>query len=73
MSGAAGREPKMKTTKRWTGSCRRERLDHLIVLSGSLASSDQNCITYYQADRIHKSLAKVAPSDATCFFQAEPI
>src|SRR5262249_29761875 len=49
--------------ERWIGSCRRELLDHLIVLNDvHLRRLIRDYISYYHADRIHDSLEKDTPS-----------
>jgi transposase InsO family protein len=49
--------------ERWIGSCRRDLLDHLIVLNEAhLRRLIRDYITYYHADRIHDSLEKDAPT-----------
>ena len=49
--------------ERWIGSCRRELLDHLIVLNEThLRRLMQQYISYYHADRIHDSLEKDTPA-----------
>jgi putative transposase len=49
--------------ERWIGSCRRELLDHMIVLNeGHLRHLIRDYISYYHADRIHDSLEKDTPA-----------
>jgi putative transposase len=49
--------------ERWTGSCRRELLDHLIALNEvHLRRLIRDYLSYYHADRIHDSLEKDAPA-----------
>jgi hypothetical protein len=49
--------------ERWIGSCRRELLDHVIVLNDShLRRLIRDYISYYHADRIHDSLEKDTPT-----------
>jgi transposase InsO family protein len=49
--------------ERWIESCRRELLDHLIVLSDiHLRRLIRDYISYYHADRIHDSLKKDTPA-----------
>ena len=49
--------------ERWIGSCRRELLDHLIVLNEvHLRRLIRDYIAYYHADRIHDSLEKDTPT-----------
>ena len=49
--------------ERWIGSCRRELLDHLVVLNDvHLRRLIGNYIAYYHADRIHDSLKKDSPT-----------
>jgi putative transposase len=48
--------------ERWIGSCRREMLDHVIVLNAvHLRRLIRNYISYYHEDRIHDSLEKDSP------------
>jgi putative transposase len=48
---------------RWIESCRRELLDHVIVLNdGHLRRLIRDYVSYYHADRIHDSLEKDAPA-----------
>jgi transposase InsO family protein len=49
--------------ERWVGSCRRELLDHVIVLSEShLRRLVREYTQYYHEDRIHDALRKEAPT-----------
>jgi transposase InsO family protein len=49
--------------ERWIGSCRRELLDHVIVLNEvHLRRLIREYISYYHADRIHDSLEKDTPA-----------
>jgi transposase InsO family protein len=49
--------------ERWIGSCRRELLDHVIVLNDiHLRRLIREYISYYHADRIHDSLEKDSPA-----------
>jgi hypothetical protein len=49
--------------ERWIGSCRRELLDHVIVLNDvHLRRLIRDYIYYYHIDRIHDSLAKDSPA-----------
>ena len=49
--------------ERWVGSCRRELLDHVIVLSEShLRRLVREYICYYNEDRVHDALTKDTPS-----------
>ena len=49
--------------ERWIGSCRRELLDHLVVLNDvHLRRLIRGYISYYHADRIHDSLEKDTPA-----------
>ena len=49
--------------ERWIESCRRELLDHLIVLNDAhLRRLIRDYISYYHRDRIHDSLEKDAPA-----------
>jgi putative transposase len=48
--------------ERWVGSCRRELLDHVIVLNENhLRRLVRDYLRYYHEDRIHDSLAKDTP------------
>jgi putative transposase len=49
--------------ERWTGSCRREILDHVIALNElHLRRLIGDYVNYHHADRIHDSLEKDAPN-----------
>ena len=49
--------------ERWAGSCRRELLDHVIVLNEShLRRLVRNYLDYYHEDRIHDALKKEPPT-----------
>jgi putative transposase len=49
--------------ERWIGSCRRELLDHMIVLNDvHLRRLIRDYISYYHVDRIHDSLEKDTPA-----------
>jgi putative transposase len=49
--------------EKWVGSCRKELLDHLIVVNEAhLRCLMRDCISYYRADRIHDSLEKDTPA-----------
>jgi hypothetical protein len=49
--------------ERWIGSCRRELLDHLIVLDDiHLRRVIRDYVSYYHADRIHDALEKDTPA-----------
>jgi putative transposase len=49
--------------ERWVGSCRREILDHVIVLNEPhLRRLIGDYVNYYHQDRIHDSLEKDAPN-----------
>jgi putative transposase len=49
--------------ERWIGSCRRELLDHMVVLNDAhLRRLIRDYISYYHADRIHDSLEKDTPA-----------
>jgi putative transposase len=68
---ATGLRPKRTSTQspwqngiaeRWIGSCRREMLDHVIVLNDRhLRRLMSEYISYHQQDRVHDSLAKDTP------------
>ena len=48
--------------ERWVGSCRRELLDHVIVVSeGHLRTLVREYLRYYHADRTHDGLGKDTP------------
>jgi transposase InsO family protein len=50
-------------SERWIGSCRRELLDHVIVLNEDhLRRLIRDYISYYHIDRIHDSLKKDSPA-----------
>lgn len=69
---ASGMKPKLTSpssplqngvAERWIGCCRRELLDHVIVLSDvHLHRLIRDYISYYHADRIHDSLEKDSPA-----------
>ena len=49
--------------ERWVGSCRRELLDHVIVLSEShLRRLVREYLHYYHEDRVHDALNKDTPT-----------
>jgi transposase InsO family protein len=49
--------------ERWVGSCRRDLLDHVIVLNtGHLKRLMNDYVRYYHDDRTHLSLAKGTPA-----------
>jgi transposase InsO family protein len=49
--------------ERWIGSCRRELLDHVVVLGERhLVSMVRSYIAYYQHDRTHLGLVKDTPA-----------
>jgi putative transposase len=49
--------------ERWIGSCRRELLDHVIVLNDAhLRRLIRDYISYYHEDRVHDSLEKDTPA-----------
>jgi len=49
--------------ERWVGSCRRELLDHMIVLSEPhLRRLVRECIRYYHEDCVHDALNKDTPT-----------
>jgi putative transposase len=59
--------------ERWIGSCRRELLDHLIVLNEAhLRRLIRDYIAYYHADRIHDSLKKDAPTMRSVSSKPDP-
>jgi hypothetical protein len=51
------------TAERWVGSCRREILDHVIVLDEPhLLRLMRDYVSYHHLDRLHDSLEKDAPN-----------
>lgn len=49
--------------ERWVGSCRRELLDHVVLLSRQhLVRLARSYIRYYHSDRCHLGLAKDTPT-----------
>jgi len=49
--------------ERWVGSCRRDLLDHVVVLNEvHLRRLIRDYISYYHEDRIHDSLDKDTPA-----------
>jgi hypothetical protein len=49
--------------ERWVGSCRRELLDHVIVLNERHLKRRMNeYVRYYHEDRSHITLAKKTPA-----------
>jgi hypothetical protein len=60
--------------ERWIGSCRREFLDHLIVLNEAhLRRLIWQYISYYHADRNPRLSWERHSGDTTCFLQTDPI
>jgi len=52
--------------ERWVGNCRRDLLDHVIVLNeGHLKRLMNEYIDYYHDDRTHLGLEKQTPSERT--------
>ena len=52
------------TAERWIGTCRRELLDHVVVLGEQhLIRLVRKYISYYHEDRCHLSLNKDAPNE----------
>jgi transposase InsO family protein len=50
-------------SERWIGSCRRELLDHVIIINASqLRRLIRDYVSYYHEDRIHDSLEKDSPA-----------
>jgi transposase InsO family protein len=46
------------TAERWVGTCKRELIDHVVVLGGDhLRRLLHDYVTYYNADRVHTRLA----------------
>jgi transposase InsO family protein len=59
--------------ERWIGTCRRELLDHVIVLNEEhLRRLLQEFLAYYHADRTHLSLGKDPPSRRAVDSQPSP-
>jgi len=59
--------------ERWIGSCRREFLDHAVVLSDAhLHRLIQDYIAYYHADRTHDFLEKNSPAMRPMSCKPEP-
>ena len=59
--------------ERWIGSCRRELLDHLVVLNDvHLRRLIRDYIAYYHADRIHDSLEKDTPAMRPVSYKPDP-
>jgi putative transposase len=53
--------------ERWVGTCRRELLDHVIVLDEAhLRRLLSEFLAYYHDDRTHLALGKAPPTDAPC-------
>jgi hypothetical protein len=53
--------------ERWVGSCRRDLLDHVIVLNEAhLHRLLSAFLDYFHDDRTHLSLGKTRPADAPC-------
>lgn len=49
-------------SERWIGSCRRELLDHVVIVNEShLRRLIRDYVSYYHDDRIHDSLEKDSP------------
>lgn len=60
-------------SERWIGSCRRELLDHVIILNEShLRRLIRDYISYYHEDRIHDSLKKDSPATRTVSNKPDP-
>ena len=52
------------TAERWIGSCRREMLEHVVVLSERhLIRLARSYIDYYHEDRCHLGLNKDSPTE----------
>lgn len=52
-----------RVAERWVGSCRRDLLDHVIVLNGRhLRGLMNEYVSYYHDDRTHLALAKETPA-----------
>ena len=60
-------------SERWIGSCRRELLDHVVILNEShLRRLMRDYISYYHEDRIHDSLEKDSPVTRTVSNKPDP-
>jgi len=49
--------------ERWVGSCRRDLLDHVIVVNEQHLKRLRSYLLYYHEDRTHLGLAKDTPGD----------
>jgi hypothetical protein len=59
--------------ERWIGTCRRELLDHVIVLNEEhLARRLREFVTYYHDDRTHLSLGKDPPKQRAIALRPSP-
>jgi putative transposase len=60
--------------ERWIGSCRRELLDHVIILDENhLRRLIRDYISYYHEDRIHDSLDKDSPATRAVSNKPDPL
>jgi hypothetical protein len=60
--------------ERWIGSCRREILDHVIILNENhLRRLIRDYISYYHEDRIHDSLEKDSPATRVISNKPDPV
>ena len=59
--------------ERWVGSCRRDLLDHVIVINEAhLRRLMRNYVAYYHEDRIHDSLEKDSPATRGISKKSDP-
>jgi putative transposase len=59
--------------ERWIGSCRRDLLDHVLVINEThLRRLIRDYLSYYHADRIHDSLEKDSPSTRPVSHKPDP-
>ena len=60
--------------ERWVGSCRRELLDHVIVLNEAhLRRLLRGYVSYYHKDRTHDSLGKETPEGRPIQARPSPV
>jgi transposase InsO family protein len=59
--------------ERWIGSCRRDLLDHVVVINEThFRRLMRDYLSYYHADRIHDSLEKDTPSTRPVSHKPDP-
>jgi hypothetical protein len=59
--------------ERWVGTCRRDLLDHVIVLNERhLKRLMQEYVRYYHHDRTHLGLAKSTPAGRKAWNNPDP-